>query len=156
MQRQRFADFLSHKKMRKTAERFVVLDGALALDRRFTGEDLVDEIAANGEINVSRASVYNTLTLLVESGVVRQISLAGRRSYYERTDQEHTTHLVCNVCGKIKDVKDKPFIAFMNTSSYSAFTPERYDLCVYGTCSTCARKRHRTTQPTTAKNKRKK
>lgn len=145
--KERFSSFLKHKHLRFTAERFTVLDGVLMMTDRFTTDDLMRTIVEHADIKVSRASVYNTLTLLVECGIVRQISLTARVGYYERSDFGHTTHLICSQCGKIKDIKDKPFVAFMNVRNYSAFTAERYTLCVYGICSACARKKKKPPKP---------
>ena len=53
------------------------------------------------------------------------------------------THLICTTCGRVKEVKDTNFAAFMNARRFNAFNTDHYSLYVYGTCSSCARKSRR-------------
>ena len=115
----RFEQFLDVKKMRKTPERFAILRCILAFQSHFTIEQLAQSLELQ-TYHVSRATLYNTLQLMIEARLVRRHVFEG--------------------LPKLKEVRDNDFIAFMNARKFTAFTADFYMLYVYGTCNTCARK----------------
>ena len=133
-----FDKFLRENGKRRTPERSMILECALEFHKPFTIEDLV-EAMANKEFVVSQATIYNTVQLLVEAGVLRQFSVK-TRGYYERVDNVSFIHLKCEHCGKVKLVKDTNFMAYMHARKFPAFTTSYYNFTVYGTCNDCARK----------------
>lgn len=133
-----FDKFLKEHGKRRTPERFKILESSLEFAKQFTIEDLIDAMAAKNFI-VSKATVYNTVLLLVEAGVLRHFSV-DNRSHYERADSVSFIHLKCEHCGKVKLVKDPNFMAYMNARKFMAFTTSYYNLTVYGICNDCARK----------------
>ena len=140
----KFNDFLDSRGMRRTAERYAILNRILAINGHFTIEELQQMIEADG-FRVSRSTVYNTVELLMDAKMLRRHVFEGMQAQYERITLPHT-HLICNICGKVKEVKDPNFVAFMNAHRFNAFNTDHYSLYVYGTCSTCARKSKRTAQ----------
>lgn len=133
-----FDKFLKEHGKRRTPERFKILESVLEFAKQFTVEDLIDALVAKSFI-VSKATVYNTVLLLVEAGVLRHFSV-DNRSHYERADNVSFIHLECEHCGKVKLVKDLNFMAYMNARKFMAFATSYYTLTVYGTCNDCARK----------------
>ena len=133
-----FDKFLGEHGKRRTPERFKILESALEFAKQFTIEDLIDAMGAKNFI-VSKATVYNTVLLLVEAGVLRHFSVENR-SHYERADNVSFIHLKCEHCGKVKLVKDPNFMAYMNARKFMAFTTSYYNLTVYGVCNDCARR----------------
>lgn len=133
-----FDKFLKDNGKRRTPERSIILESALEFAKQFTIEDLIDTMATKNFI-VSKATVYNTVLLLVEAGVLRQFSVENR-SHYERADNVSFIHLKCEHCGKVKLVKDTNFMAYMNARKFMAFTTSYYNLTVYGVCNDCARR----------------
>ncbi|MGN0214851.1 MAG: Fur family transcriptional regulator [Muribaculaceae bacterium] len=136
---EKFARFLEEKGCRKTPERFAILKEILNIDKHFDVEMLRDKMSGS-QYNVSKTTIYSNLELLVECGIVQR-QVFTNRAVYERVDgkMQHI-HLVCNLCGKIKDVKDVELIRYLNTKKFSAFNSEHFALTVYGTCNNCARK----------------
>mgnify|MGYP002857261460 CR=1 FL=1 len=130
--------FLKDNGRRRTPERFKILERALEFSKQFSVEDLVEAMSHKNFI-VSQATVYNTVQLLVEAGVLRQFSVKNR-SHYERVDNVSFIHLKCEHCGKVKLVKDPNFMAYMNARKFMAFTTSYYNLTVYGVCNDCARR----------------
>lgn len=133
-----FDKFLKDNGKRRTPERSMILESALEFRKHFTVEDLVEALTHKNFI-VSQATVYNTVLLFVEAGVLRQFSVENR-SHYERVDNVSFIHLKCEHCGKVKLVKDPNFMAYMNARKFMAFTTSYYNLTVYGVCNDCARK----------------
>ncbi|MBQ7690496.1 MAG: transcriptional repressor [Muribaculaceae bacterium] len=134
-----FTAFLESKQLRKTPERFAILRRVLMFTRHFTIETLRQDLEQEA-YHVSRATLYNTIDLLIEAGVIVRHVFNGQQPQYERATGLTHNHLVCTHCGKVKEVRDDGLIAFMNTRKYNAFNADRYSLTVYGMCSTCARK----------------
>lgn len=134
----KFSDYLDEHGMRKTTERYAILYRIMNINGHFTIEELQRMIDEDG-FRVSRSTVYNTIELLIEAKMLRRHVFEGMQAQYERITLPHT-HLICTTCGKVKEVKDTNFAAFMNARRFNAFNTDHYSLYVYGTCSTCARK----------------
>lgn len=137
----KFNEFLDSHGLRRTTERYAILNRIMAINGHFTIEELQQMIDADG-FRVSRSTVYNTVELLMEAKMLRRHVFEGMQAQYERITLPHT-HLICTVCGKVKEVRDTNFAAFMNARRFNAFNTDHYSLYVYGTCSTCARKSKR-------------
>lgn len=134
----KFSDYLDAHGMRKTTERYAILKRILEINGHFTIEELRQIIDSDG-FRVSRSTVYNTVELLMDAKMLRRHVFEGMQAQYERITLPHT-HLICTNCGKVKEVRDTNFAAFMNARRFNAFNTDHYSLYVYGTCSTCARK----------------
>ncbi len=100
-------EFLAGKGLRRTAQRDAIIEAAFATREHFHAEDLL-KMAREIDDSVSRATVYRTLPLLVESGLLRQLDLGGDRTVYDPNFLEHPTHnhLVCVDCNKIIEFED--------------------------------------------------
>jgi len=148
----KFSEYLDAHGMRKTTERYAILQRIMSINGHFTIEELQQMIDNEG-FRVSRSTVYNTVELLMDAKMLRRHVFEGMQAQYERITLPHT-HLICTSCGRVKETRDPNFAAFMNARRYNAFNADHYSLYVYGTCSTCARKLKRAKQSTTKKNKR--
>ncbi|MDA8077427.1 MAG: Fur family transcriptional regulator [Nitrospiraceae bacterium] len=96
-----FQNFLGRKGLKMTRERFAVLEEVFSAPSHFDPEQLYARIRASA-LKASRASVYRTLSLLVESGLVEKVSRSGRGNIYEHTyGRRHHDHMICDVCGEI-------------------------------------------------------
>ena len=137
----KFSDYLDQHGMRKTTERYAILEHIMNINGHFTIEEL-QQIMDGDDFRVSRSTVYNTIELLIEAKMLRRHVFEGMQAQYERITLPHT-HLICTTCGRVKEVKDTNFAAFMNARRFNAFNTDHYSLYVYGTCSSCARKSRR-------------
>lgn len=137
----KFNEYLDEHGMRRTAERYAILNHIMDINGHFTVEELQQLIEADG-FRVSRSTVYNTVELLMDAKMLRRHVFEGMQAQYERITLPHT-HLICTMCGKVKEVRDPNFAAFMNARRFNAFNTDHYSLYVYGVCNTCARKSKR-------------
>lgn len=97
-----FREFLkSEKKHRITPERFEVLDAVMDYEGHFGADDLY-VVMKNKKSGVSRATVYNTLELLVQCGLLTKRNFGDNMTHFEFTfrKQRHD-HLICVDCGRI-------------------------------------------------------
>ena len=135
----KFNRYLESKGCRKTPERYAILDEILGIDGHFDVETLCDSMAQSG-YKVSKTTIYNNLELLEACGIVLRHTFLAHTVYEKAEGKAQHIHLVCNVCGKVKDVRDSDLIRYLNKKKYSPFNDERYSVTVYGICNSCARK----------------
>lgn len=152
--RRQFAAHLERHGKRHTPERSFILDTALEMKGRFTADDLLHR-TAEGSLQVSRATVFNTLPLLLDSGVLRRSS-NHRKVDYEVVSTpakaEPRQNLVCTTCGSIHRRKASSLREWVGAQSYGDFVPgESIEIFVYGECGRCRRARRRLSQNKTAK-----
>lgn len=132
------SEYLRRMHRRCTPERYMVLASAESLAGHFTVEELCERLSADNR-RVATATVYSSLQLLAECGLVRRLRLDDGVMRYEVEPGNHH-HLICTRCGKIKDVRDSSLDDYLRGRRYSAFTPSQFSLSVYGICSACMRK----------------
>jgi Fur family transcriptional regulator, ferric uptake regulator len=98
----KFMDFLARKSLRVTAQRQAIVDTVFGTDRHFTAEQLL-AWSRRRDRSVSRATVYRTLPLLTESGLVREMDFGKDSKFYDPNYADHPNHnhIICNDCEKI-------------------------------------------------------
>ena len=98
----KFMHFLAHKNLRITSQRQAIVDTVFSTDKHFTAEQLLDW-SRRRDKSVSRATVYRTLPLLTESGLVREMDFGKDYKYYDPNYADHPNHnhIICNDCEKI-------------------------------------------------------
>lgn len=108
--RDTFKKFLVSKGLRVTNQRMAIFDAAFDLNDHFTAEDLLDR-SRQLDDSVSRATVYRSLPILTESGLIREIDVGHDNKYYHSNRQTRTfqAQVICADCGKIFEV-DAPFM----------------------------------------------
>jgi len=99
--------FLSGKGLRRTSQREAIIEAAFGTTDHFNAEELLIK-ARVIDRSVSRATVYRTLPLLVECGLLRELDLGGDTKIYDPNFLAHPTHnhLVCVDCRKIIEFED--------------------------------------------------
>jgi Fur family transcriptional regulator, ferric uptake regulator len=99
--------YLAGKGLRKTSQRDAIIEAAFATNEHYSAEELLT-MARAIDSSVSRATVYRTLPILVESGLLRELDLGGDTKIYDPNFLEHPTHnhLVCVDCRKIIEFED--------------------------------------------------
>ena len=117
-----FTEYLTEKKLRKTEERYAIFKEICAFPGHFDVCMLSDRLEQDN-FHVSKATLYNTLDVLVDAGLV--------------------VHLVCTRCGTMRELRNSALKADMRNLKVSRFTPEYYCLYIYGLCSKCKFKQQR-------------
>ena len=133
-----FQRFLAKRNLKMTAARRGVLDAVFATHDHFDADDLMF-ILRNRQSRVSRATVYRTLSLLVESGLVREMRLNERSSVFEHVfGHGHHDHLVCSQCGRIIEFADEHIEEMQErVCDRMKFAPTHHTLKIHGICSQC-------------------
>lgn len=101
MRQKIFRQFLEERGQRLTKERNAVLKKAFSCKGHFDPETLYMDMRKMG-MKASRASVYRTLNLLCECGLVEKVSKTEHGTIYEQSlGRQHHDHMVCINCGKV-------------------------------------------------------
>ena len=90
---------------RLTRPRRAVAGLVAARDGHFTAANLVEEADRRG-LGVGRATIFRSLDLLTELGLLERIDLPSGEHAYVACEPEHHHHIVCEVCGRVADVDD--------------------------------------------------
>ncbi len=133
-----FTEYLKKGNYRITPERFLVLDAVLSYDGHFDADELFFRVKTNG-VRVSRATVYNTLDLLQDCGVVAKYRFGENHSRYEKTfGKPHHDHLICLQCGDIIEFVNKKIEKVQEeVCTDNNFKPQSASLQIFGTCAKC-------------------
>lgn len=141
--RERFDEYLRQNKKRRTSERFAILDMVLKMAGHFTADELGEVMRKDG-FPVSSATIYATLELLVDFGLLVRQRFDNQACLYEKSSVSASTthhHLICTSCGKVKEVRDTAFARQIEERRFAGFTQSYYTLYIYGICGACSRKR---------------
>jgi len=140
--KEKFTTYLTAKKCRKTPERYAILNLIYTEQRHFDMDSLYDAMNENN-FRVSRATLYNTMQLLLDCNLVLKHQFGQNISVYERAyNNDFHHHLICTNCHKIQEYKykDDSLKSAIKNEKIRSFTPTHYSLYIYGLCSACAKK----------------
>ncbi|MBI5101104.1 MAG: transcriptional repressor [Nitrospirae bacterium] len=138
MPREIFQRFLIEKRLKLTKERIEVLNEVFSAHDHFGPEQLYLRLRNAGS-KASRASVYRTLNLLVESGLVEKITRTDKGSVYEHTyGHTHHDHMVCSICNRIVEFYSEYLEQLQDEiCKKHKFSGVSHSLEIKGYCETC-------------------
>jgi len=134
----RFERFLRGRSLKLTGERMAILEAIFQNSSHFDAEMLHAELKAKGG-DISRATVYRTLDLLVQCGLVRKNSLGSSHANYEASrGNEHHDHLICLGCNQVVEFY-RPELEALQAAicSEQGFKLLHHSLQIFGLCSEC-------------------
>ncbi len=131
-----FAEILKKHGLKATFQRMTIL--SFVHDK---GHASVDEIyggVLRSHPTLSLATVYKNIIAMVEKGVLVEVPIAGRKSKYELKKEDHL-HLVCTICGDVKDIEMDDLIGSdtMKVAKDASFDLRRRQINLYGVCGAC-------------------
>ncbi len=104
---QHLVEVLRKEGLRYTSQRQAVWDEIKKSEEHRDVEDIYLQLKSNNH-NVSRATVYRTIDVLVKNQMVRKMDLGDGRNLFEpRIDDEHHDHMICLDTGKIIEFFDE-------------------------------------------------
>jgi len=106
--RERIYEFIQASGLRRTMQRDAIIEAAFSHTDHYTAEELLTR-ARVLEPSVSRATVYRTLPVLVESGLLKELDLGKDQMFYDPNYIDHPrhSHLICVDCNRIVEFEDR-------------------------------------------------
>ena len=133
---QRLNDFIRRKGLRRTSQRDTIVMAAFSKDEHFTADELFER-ARKLDQETSRATVYRTLSLLVEADLLREIDLGDNQTTYDPNFLEKPSHnhLVCIDCGRVVEFEDS-HLDLLNdcVTRRLGYKPVRQSIKIEATC----------------------
>ena len=133
------ASKLSELGYRLTPQRMMVLSAIENSDNHISAEEIYAQIVAKyPQVNIS--TVYRTLELLKELGLVTETDLGGGRVRYHSAEKGHHHHLVCEKCGTIIDIDESTLARLQDVLLHRYnFSARLSHLAIFGRCVNCSK-----------------
>jgi len=137
----KFRAYIKAQGLRKTPERETIIEEIFSIHDHFDVDELFLRLR-NKRKRVSKASLYRTIPLLIESGLIKEVYFEDGHLHYEHIygHKDHS-HLRCNRCGRIIEFDDDEIVTLQKRigGKYNfAVTAHRFELIGY--CPQCAQR----------------
>lgn len=141
---QLFTGYLKENRLRRTSERYAILSAVYSIEGCFDIETLRKHLEENEKFRVSKATIYNTIALLIRADLVIHHQFGGE-SMYERCYGGEKCYTICTKCHKVEEAKNIK-IGDNIATNIKRFYPAHFSLYIYGLCSKCNRTQKRRKQ----------
>ncbi|MBQ9362057.1 MAG: transcriptional repressor [Bacteroidaceae bacterium] len=128
-------EYIEGQGKRKTFERYTVMDIVLDMEGHHSADEICTMMPPKSP--VSRATVYSTLNLLDEVGLVFSHQVQGKTLYEAAFGIQPHHHYICKGCGRIWDFVNKNVEEAATTCRTPRFKKMRCSVYIYGICNVC-------------------
>ena len=138
-----FARFLKGRGKRITRQRQLIVEQVFSHHDHFDVDELIDHLKALiAERRVSRPTVYRTLAELVEAGLLRKMTMAGRSVYEHEYGYPQHDHLYCQICNRLIEFQSIELERLCQAvAGEHQFEIASYRMFITGICAECRRRK---------------
>lgn len=133
-----FKEYLRDHQLKYTPERQMLLQEVLNNPEHFEAEQLLISLRQSGK-RVAKATIYRTLPLLVDCGIIKQVQFGDSMAHYEHTfGQEPHDHMVCHQCRRIIEFDSSEVLRLREElAARFNFEPVSHRFQISGLCAQC-------------------
>lgn len=140
---EKFREFLELRGEKLTEPRRLLVNHIFNTHKHFDADELVSDLRQAGR-RVSRSTVYRTLRLLVEAGLLRELRLTNRSAYEHAYGYPSHDHLHCAECGAIIEFRNDEIRQIRESvGQQHGFRPDNHRFIITGQCADCRKARSR-------------
>jgi Fur family transcriptional regulator, ferric uptake regulator len=134
----RFEASLAQQGLNLTHQRQEILRTLMSAEKHLTIEEIYDALKRKDPA-LGRATVFRTVKLLQECGLVAEVGSAGRSKFELKADRPHHDHMVCVQCGKITEFQSPRMEHFQDEAIRKhGFTALWHRHEIFGRCASCS------------------
>lgn len=140
----RFKEIIRTNSLKFTSQREAILQTLYENPEHFTSENLYLLVKEKyPDMTIGIATVYRTLALLEENGLVSSISLGIQGKKFEIANKPHHDHLICERCGKIVEFENEKIeLLQVEIAKENGFALTSHLMQLYGLCTGCQKSQH--------------
>jgi Fur family ferric uptake transcriptional regulator len=140
---ERFEEYLQSRAKRVTRQRRMIVEQIFSRHDHFDADHLLADLQRTlGQRRVSRPTVYRTLTELVDAGLLRKMTLAGRAVYEHDYGYPQHDHVYCQQCEKLVEFHSEAVREIAEAAAREhGFRFVGHRFMVMGICPECSRRR---------------
>lgn len=133
-----FKEFIRSRGLRQTQERETIVLEIFRNREHFDVDELFLRLLAQGK-KISKASIYRTLPLLVDCGLIREVNYEDGHWHYEQIyGRPHHCHLRCSQCGAMVEFEEPLMVVIEKKLAQTyGYQITKHILEVYGSCPRC-------------------
>jgi Fur family transcriptional regulator, ferric uptake regulator len=133
---------LKAKNLKCTPERKAIFNEIEAIDSHFDADELFLSLHKKNN-KVSRGSIYRTLRIFEEAGIIRAVVFTERHAHYERAiGKAHHSHLICRNCNRIIEFLSPKIVSGLNEAcKQHGFKEYNHKVESTGLCKKCLKKK---------------
>ena len=135
---ERLDQYLLKAQLKQSRQRNFIVEEFLNIDSHVSAEDLYSRLKLT-EHNPGLATVYRTLNLLKDAGLVDQKQFADGRAQFEVLDpHSHHDHLICTHCHKVLEFTNEDIeVLQKQVAKKHGFRLTHHSLDLFGLCAAC-------------------
>ena len=130
--------------MRYTLEREHIVREIFSCHDHFSAEVLLKRLRGNN-LNISRASVYRTIPILIDAGLISEVYQESGQAFYEHIyGHDQHCHLRCSICGQVKEFSEPALLRGLikNLAQSTGYIIDEHRLELMGMCPKCLNQKH--------------
>lgn len=133
-----FSTYMENHGLRRTPERFTILEEIYARNDHFDADEFYEDLKKK-QLNISRATVYNTLELLHSCDLIKKHQFGKNQAQYEKSyGHKQHDHVICVDCKKVVEFCDPRIHQIQSMmGELLNFKITHHSLNLYGICGTC-------------------
>ncbi len=134
--RELLTNYLNSNRLRKTPERYAILDAVYDIGGHFSLEQLGVYLTQKNFV-VSRGTLYNTMHLFMELRLVTCHRFGDGTKYEACYANDGHCHQICTVCGKVTEINSSKIVKAIDEIRFNRFRKDGFTLYIYGVCTNC-------------------